>query len=175
MNSSTERADGSKTCGFSDHLDILRELPFFTGLPLEVIKLLAYLSQTETHRAGDVLCEQDETMDRSFFLLCGEIEVLRRERGQEHSLGRRGQGFFFGGLALLAPVKSLYLVRAVADTECLTLTKERFIKTVERFPEVVPKVLSTVVEHIFSWEESFLVSHAGECALQGEKLGLTLF
>jgi len=174
MISSTDQPAGPKACGFNDYLDILRELPVLNGVPLDVIKVLAYLSGRETFAAGESLCEQGEPMDRCFYLLCGEVEVVRLYPECEATLSRRGEGYFFGGLGLLASAKALYTVRAVTAVECLALPKEKFLKTAERFPDILPKILGNVVEHIFRWEEAFLSTHAEDCVKTGE-MGLSLF
>ncbi|WP_428564140.1 MAG: cyclic nucleotide-binding domain-containing protein [Solidesulfovibrio sp. DCME] len=174
MSLSTDRPLGLKGCGFNDCLDILRELPIFSGVPLDVIKVLAYLSGRESFVAGETLCEQGEPLDRCFYVLSGELEMSRQVGDCPVVLPRRGQGSFFGGLGLLAPAKALFAVKAVADAECLVLTKEKFQKTAERFPEIWPKVLGNVVDHVFRWEETFLAAHAEECATSGE-MGLSLF
>jgi CRP-like cAMP-binding protein len=175
MSLSTDQREGRKACGFNDYLDILRELPIFNGVPLDVVKVLAYLSGPESFSAGDALCEQGEPMDRCFYLRCGEVEVVRRHTEGETTMSRRGAGYFFGGLGLLASAKAVYSVRAVGDVECLTLTKEKFHKTAERFPDMLPKILGNVVEHVFHWEETFLTAHAEECSCRGGEMGLSLF
>lgn len=175
MSSSTDQREGRKACGFSDYLEILRELPVFNGVPLDVIKVLAYLAGVETFSAGEALCEQDDPMDRCFCLLCGEVDVVRHTGACEAALSRRGEGYFFGGLGLLASAKALYTVRAVTDVECLVLTKEKFGKTAERFPDILPKILSNVVEHVFRWEGAFLTAHADECVSRSGEMGLSLF
>lgn len=177
MSSSTERPRGANVsaCGFNDHLELLRELPLFNGVPLDVVKVLAYLSVVENFTAGESLCDQGETLERSFFVLCGEVQILRHIAGCDTPMLTRGPGYFFGGLGLLAAAKALYTVRAATPTQCLTLSKEKFLKTAERFPDILPKILHNVVGHVFRWEEAFLSAHAEECADRGNEMGLSLF
>ena len=177
MSLSTEQRDGpsAKACGFNDYLEILRELPLLSGVPLDVIKVLAYLSTVETFAVGETLCDQGEAMDRCCYVLCGEVDVVRTAGDCEAVMLRRGESYCFGGLGLLAATKAVYTVRATAPVQCLTLTKEKFLKTAERFPAILPKILNNVVEHIFRWEETFLSAHAEECAGRGGEMGLSLF
>ncbi|MHC1790851.1 cyclic nucleotide-binding domain-containing protein [Solidesulfovibrio sp.] len=177
MSLSTDQRDGHsvKACGFNDHLDILRELPLFTGVPLDVVKVLAYLSTVETFAVGETLCDQGEPLDRCCYVLCGEVAVVRTSGDCEATMLQRGESYCFGGLGLLAATKAVYTVRVTAPVQCLTLTREKFLKTAERFPAILPKILGNVVEHIFRWEEAFLSAHAEECAGRGGEMGLSLF
>ena len=177
MSSSTDLREGlsGKACGFNDHLEILRELPIFNGVPLDVVKVLAYLSSVESFSVGEALCEQGDPLERCMYVLCGDVEVLRHAAGCANTMLTRGSGYFFGGLGLLAAAKALYTVRAVTPTQCLTLNKEKFLKTAQRFPDILPKILGNVVEHVFRWDEAFLTAHAEECASRGSEMGLSLF
>ena len=177
MNSSTERPDAPDgACGFTTHLDILRELPLFTGMPLDVLKVLAYLSGSESFRTGDSLCVQGEMFDCCRYVMSGRVEILRAPAGgQAEVVGTGGGGWAFGGLSLLTHVKSLYTIRAATDVECLVLSREKFQKAAERFPQMLPRVLAAVVEHMFTWEAKVLSSLEHGQATPQEIDGLTLF
>lgn len=176
MSSSTEPREGAnQPCGFSHCLDLLRDLPLLSGVPLDVIKVLAYLSETETFAPGEALCDQGDPLERCRIVLRGEVEILRRCGEADRVLFRRGEGFFVGGLGLLSPAKSLFGLRAYDNVQCLSLTREKFAKTAERFPNILPKILTNVVEHIFRWEEAYLRAHAAECDQRDGEMGLSLF
>jgi CRP/FNR family transcriptional regulator, cyclic AMP receptor protein len=176
MSSSTEPREGAKQpCGFSHCLDLLRDLPILSGVPLDVIKVLAYLSEAQTFAPGEVLCHQGEVIEHCCIVLRDEVAVCRRCGETETVLFRRGEGFFFGGLGLLAPAKCLFSVRTIGDAQCLVLTREKFVKTAERFPDILPKILANVVDHVFRWEEAYLRAHIEECDQRGGEMGLSLF
>lgn len=177
MSSSMDRQDASDgACGFTTHLDILREMPIFTGMSLDVLKVLAYLSGNESFRDGDTLCVQGEMYDCCRYITMGRVDILRTpEGGQPVVMGSVGGGSAFGGLSLLTHVKSLYTLRASGDVECLVLSREKFQKAAERFPQMFPRVLNAVVEHMFSWEAKVLSAIERGVSVQGEIHGLTLF
>ena len=62
MSSSTDPREGTRCCGYTDYLDILREQPLLSGVPLDVIKVLAYLAAPESLPVGEALCEQGDPM-----------------------------------------------------------------------------------------------------------------
>lgn len=175
MSSSTERKAGTDACEYSDFLEIMRGLPVFAGVPLDVCKVLAYLSQAETFGPGDYLVREGEHAEAFHYLTCGLVRVTRRVEGGEVALKEMGAGASLGGLALILGGKSLYSVQAVEETSAMTLTREKFLKTVQRFPQVEPALLKSLAEHVWAWEGRFLARHPSEFAALGQDFGLTLF
>jgi CRP-like cAMP-binding protein len=72
------------------------------------------------------------------------------------SVGRYGAGDFIGGLSLLGSTQRLFALKASEDTACLVLTREKFAKAIEQFPELIPKILKSVVDRIRSWDQDRL-------------------
>jgi CRP-like cAMP-binding protein len=175
MSSSTEQKPAGNACAYSDFLDIMRGLPLFSRVPLDVCKVLAYLSTAETFQPGDVLVRQGEHAEAFYYLTCGKASVVRAENGTETVLKTLGEGDCLGGLALILGGASLFTVRALEETTAMTLTREKFQKTVQRFPQVEPALLQSLAGHVLAWEERMLARHPQELALMGQDFGLTLF
>ena len=175
MSSSTDQKSAGNACGYSDFLDIMRGLPLFSRVPLDVCKVLAYLCRDETFQPGDCLVRQGEHTESFHYLTCGRAEISRQVDGSTVKLKEFGEGDSLGGLALILGGRSLYTVRAVEQTVAMTLTREKFLKTVQRFPQVEPALLQSLAEHLLSWEERFLNRHPSEFAAMGQDFGLTLF
>jgi len=89
--------------------------------------------------------------------------------------GRKGVDDAVLLVALVLGGRSLFTVRAVEETTAMTLTREKFLKTVQRFPQVEPAMLQSLAEHVLAWEERLLARHPEEFAAMGEDFGLTLF
>ena len=49
---SPEKNSGPTICEFQDNLNLLRQTYFFSGLPLETLKVFAYLCDREKFRSG---------------------------------------------------------------------------------------------------------------------------
>ena len=82
MNSFTGKSDGGDTSEFQEDLNIFREIYFFAGLPLDMLKLLAYLSTRDTYKPGDVLFEQGDEDDRAYFIIAGQATLEDSTGGQ---------------------------------------------------------------------------------------------
>lgn len=175
MNSSTEPKPEPNACSYNEQLDILRGLSLFAGVPLEVSKVLAYLSFTETFAQGDTLVRQGEHSEFFRYITCGTVQVTRLAGDQAVLVKQMRPGDSFGGLSLILDAKSLFTVQALEETVTLTLHREKFLKTVQRFPQIQPALLEALASHVLSWEERFLARHPEEFASMGQDFGLTLF
>ncbi len=173
MNSSEEDRL-PRSSEYAENLALLREISFFSGLPLEPLKVLAYLCERERFGAGEYLFRQDDPEGKAFHILSGRAELLRDDMGRTKALSDYLPGAFIGGLSLLADTNRLFSLRAVGETTCLTLTRERFAKTLSQFPDIVPKLLVAVVKSVSSWESRFFLDHAEICELCRSRMGVSL-
>jgi hypothetical protein len=62
----------------------------------------------------------------------------------------------------------------MTDTTCLILSREKFAKTMEQFPDLMPKIVKAVVKNIDDWENRFLADRADSCGQCLERLGVSL-
>ncbi|EMG38332.1 cyclic nucleotide-binding protein [Desulfocurvibacter africanus PCS] len=173
MNSSEEDRL-PKTSEYAENLALLREISFFAGLPLEPLKVLAYLCERERFGVGEYLFRQNDPEGKAFHILSGRAELQREDMGHVKALSDYMQGAFIGGLSLLADTNRLFSLRSVDETVCLTLTRERFAKTLGQFPDIVPKLLVAVVKSVSSWESQFFLDHAEICELCRSRMGVSL-
>ncbi len=174
MNSSEEKSKVNISGEFQENLDILRETYFFSALPLELLKLLAYLCSRETYKKGDYLFAQGDDDGQAFYILSGETRLTHSDNGDEQTVREYGKEVFLGGLALMGNVRRLFSLQAATDTTCLVLSRDKFAKAMEQFPEQMPKTIKALVERICSWEERFLVEINEHCEACRTKIGVSL-
>ncbi|MFP4586351.1 MAG: cyclic nucleotide-binding domain-containing protein [Desulfococcaceae bacterium] len=161
MNSSTEKAEGFEACEFREFLAQLRRIYFFSRLPLDVLKVFAYLCTKERFRAGDALIRQGEDDGQAFCILEGEARLIREEAEGERNIRSLGPETFLGGMSLLTESPRLFTLRAETDMACLVLNRKRFLRTLEQFPDVSSKLMGAIVEQIHSWESQNLIGGEG--------------
>ena len=101
MNSSAAENSTGATCEFTQNLEILRRIDFFAGLPIETLKLFAYLCERETFGAGDYLFTQDEDDGQALYLISGQALLVHAAEDGELQVRQLGPGEFLGGLSLL--------------------------------------------------------------------------
>lgn len=147
MNSSTN-TDNHDLDTIESKLALLRQLPFFSNIPLETVRLYAYLSKKEHYYAREPIVAQDDPADRLFLLISGKIAICEEHKGREFNLQTlSADGFnYFGELSLLAEFEWFFSARAITDVALLSISREAFIKVMEKFPQYFAQTVSSIVK-----------------------------
>ena len=174
MESNTGRDSAGAACEYQENLNFLRQVDFFSGLPLEATKVFAYLSTRELYKPGDYMFKKDEEEDQAFYIISGSASLLLTVDGREQEIREYGEGEFIGRLALLGTVRHIFSLKAQTEVACVTITGEKFSKALEQFPEVMPKMIKVIVENIYSWEKRFLGHRKAECSDCFKEIGVSL-
>jgi len=172
--SSLDESSLSSSCEYQENLNVLRQTYFFSGLPLESLKIFAYLCTREKFSSGDFLFREGEDGNDAFCLTAGKAQLERTVGAGTRTLRTFEVGQFIGGLALLGETRRLYSLRALEETVCLVIGREKFTKTLQQFPGQMPRIFKAVVGAINAWEERFLEELSGDCGRCLPKLGVSL-
>lgn len=143
-------------CEFDENLRILRESYLFSVLPIEVLKLFGYLCVRENYDAGDFLFHQGDDDGQVICIISGECSLLHTVDGKEVVFRKYRAGELLGGLALVGHVRRLFSLRAETRMTCLVLTREKFSKAMEQFPDLMSKIFKAVAARIADCEERFI-------------------
>jgi len=174
MNLSAEKNETYQSSEFKENLEILRQIYFFSGLPLERLKVLAYICTRETFKHGDYLFRQDDDDGQAFFIISGKARLVHNDEGGERMIRDYDTGEFLGGMALLGTMRRLFSLKALTDVTCLIMTREKCGATIQQFPDLMPRIIKAVVERISAWEGQFLVSREENCSVCRQKVGVSL-
>ncbi|MGD2270270.1 MAG: cyclic nucleotide-binding domain-containing protein [Desulfobacterales bacterium] len=174
MNSNSENNKTMASCEFQENLNILRQIDFFSTLPLEVNKILAYLCARETYKEGDYLFNENDDDGQAYYIIQGNTRLLHSEAGGERVIRDYESGAFFGRLALLGSMPRLFSMKALNEVMCLTLSREKFTKALSQFPDQMTKIIKTVAESIQGWEKRFLTHASENCEACMHNIGVSL-
>ena len=174
MNSNTESNKDQGACEYQENVDMLRQIDFFSGLPLEATKVFAYLCTRETFKAGDYLFQQGDEDDRAFYLISGDALLEHKSEKTEGAVRTYTSGEFVGRLTLVGKMRRLFSLKAQTDVTCLVLDREKFSKALEQFPDVMPKIIKVLVDNIYNWDKRFLAGHTSDCRDCLEQIGVSL-
>ncbi len=170
----SERNETNPSSELEENLEILRQTYFFSGLPLETLKIFAYLCTREKFKADEYIIRQHEDDGRAFYIISGKAILEREDNSSAKEIRDCKAGEFIGGLTLLGEVRRLFSIRAVEDTICLVLEREKFSKALQQFPNIMPRIFKAVAKSIDSWEERFLTGRADMCGECMVNLGVSL-
>jgi CRP/FNR family cyclic AMP-dependent transcriptional regulator len=173
MNSSEKNRTGPSS-ELEENLEILRQIYFFSGLPLETLKVFAYLCTRVKFKQGEYIFHQNEDDGRAFYIISGKARLERTDNSTAKEIRDCDAGEFMGGLALLGQVRRLFSLKTLQDTVCLILEREKFSKAIEQFPDIMPRIFRAVAKNIDVWEERFLADRADMCGQCLVNLGVSL-
>jgi CRP/FNR family transcriptional regulator, cyclic AMP receptor protein len=174
MSWSAEKNESCLTCEFQQNLNILREIYFFSALPIDTLKVFAYLCTRENFKPGDYLFAQDDDDGQAFYLISGEAVLIRSENGSEVTIRNYTAGDFSGALTLLGNTPRLFSLKASTPVTCLILSREKFVHAINQYPQFMPNIFHAVVEKIHHWEELFLNERSEGCKACRQKIGVSL-
>jgi len=170
----SEKNKPNPSSELQENLEILRQTYFFSVLPLETLKIFAYLCTREKYRPGEIIFRQDEDDGQAFYIIDGNAILERRDNGDTSEIRSCEAGEFLGGLTLLGETERLFSLKSVTDATCLVLSREKFSKTMEQFPGLMMKICKAVAQQIETWEKRFLADQGDQCGECMRRLGVTL-
>ena len=95
-----------------------------------------------------IICEGDDG-HCMFVIQEGEVEVIiNGDDGQEIRLGVRGEGEFFGEMAIFDRDVRSATVRAMGDARVLTVDKKNFMRRVHEDPSLAFRLVETMSRRI---------------------------
>lgn len=168
MNLSASDNNGP-VCELEENLNYLRRTYFFSTVPVEALKVFAYLCHREEFGPDEHLFRQSEVDGRAFYLIEGNAVLEHREADRVITIRQCGPGDFLGGLALLGKLNRLFSLRATSNVVSLVLPRSKFSKVWAQFPDITPKMFQSILNTVVEWEDRFLSGyiaqpdHAGDC------------
>lgn len=82
--------------------------------------------------AGQTVFKQGDKSDRFYIVTDGQVEVVKGAAGQETIIATLGPGQFFGEMGLLTGKPRMATVRAIKETELMSLDDQEFAMLVTR-------------------------------------------
>jgi CRP/FNR family cyclic AMP-dependent transcriptional regulator len=109
--------------------------------------------QTVAFKAGDTIISEGDDGDTAFFIVTGSVEVLIGKGASARTVGTLGTGEVFGEMCLIEPGPRSATVKALSDAECLAISYEEFIDSIEAHPERAVGFMKTLVRRLRQMNE----------------------
>lgn len=130
-------------------IDILKNLSLFTELNYGAIKELAYLFGESVFQAGETIFEENDAGSSLLVIISGEVRITQRaDVSGEETLSVLKKGDFFGEMALLEDLPRSATAIAHIDTFIMEISRERFLRFLEKDPASGVKVLITLARSL---------------------------
>lgn len=171
---SLDTNNASTTSELDQNLEFLRQTYLFAVVPLESLKVFAYLCTREKFKQGEYLIHQGEDDGQAFYVIEGQARLERESGGHVQTVREIEAGEFIGGMSLMGSMQRLYSIRAETDTTCLILNREKFARTMSKFQDLMPSFFKALVGQIDAWEKSFLSGRMDACRECLGQLGVSL-
>jgi signal transduction histidine kinase len=152
-------------------LDELRQIPLFADLSEEDLEQLHKMAETVSIPAGELVLREGDPGDSLYVVLAGELEVTKRQGGQDILLALYKPGQFFGEMALLEQAPRSASVRTLQESRLLLISQAAFQTLVSCSPSAPLKILHTVTSRLRS-TESALIQYEKMAALGTLAAGL---
>lgn len=108
-------------------VELLGRVPLFQGLPRSDLERIAELVKPREIRAGEFLFREGDAGDKFYVVFHGSVEILKeRPLGDHERLAVKRPGEAFGEMALLTDAPRSASVRAVEDTQFLSVSRSEF-------------------------------------------------
>jgi CRP/FNR family cyclic AMP-dependent transcriptional regulator len=156
------------------NLELLRQTYLFSVVPLEALKVFAYLCSREKFKEGEYLFRQGEDDGQAFYMISGLAVLERKEGDLARTIRQCSEGEFLGGLSLMGPMQRLFSLKAASEVNCLIIVREKFTRTLSQFQDLMPSLVKALVGGVDGWEKGFLASRADQCGDCLQDLGVSL-
>jgi signal transduction histidine kinase len=152
-------------------LDELRRVSLFADLSKEDLERLYQMAETVSIPAGELVFEEGSLGDALYVVLDGELEVSKRQSGQEAVLAVRRVGEFIGEMSLIEQAPRSASVRTLRESRLLMINQAAFETLLSCSPSAHLTMLRTVTSRLRS-TESMLVQSEKMAALGTLAAGL---
>ena len=103
----------------------------------------------KVYKDGEVIICEGEEGKCMYVIQEGEVEVfIRGDEGKEIRLGVRGEGEFFGEMAIFDRDVRSATVRALGEARVLTVDKKNFMRRVHEDPSLAFRLVETMSRRI---------------------------
>jgi len=98
----------------------------------------------KVYKDGEIIVRQGDVGDCMYVIQEGQVEVIAEENGEEIHLAVRGEGEFFGEMAIFDRDVRSATVRALGQVRALTVDKKNFLRRVHEDPALAFRIVETM-------------------------------
>ena len=100
------------------------------------------------YQDGEVIIRQGDVGECMYVIQDGQVEVVIEENGIEVVLAERGEGEFFGEMAIFDRDVRSATVRAKGQVRAITVDKKSFLRRIHKDPSLAFRIVETMSHRI---------------------------
>lgn len=127
-------------------IEILNQVPMFTAMDVELLKMFASLLSDRSVKDGEYLVKQGEPKDEMYIIADGAIEIIGDRNGKASSYIKAGEAVSI--LEILSRMPYQYTLQAKGNVHTLAISGEDFRNFMRSHPEMYEHFLKAIVEKI---------------------------
>jgi CRP-like cAMP-binding protein len=120
--------------------DSLQRIPFFNGLPPDMLSAIAGKLRREHHYHGEVVFVEGSVGDSFYLIESGQVRISTGFGAEEKIIDYVGPGNFFGEMALLLDQRRSASVTVVIDADFWVLHKNDLDQLLEEYPVIALQI-----------------------------------
>jgi CRP-like cAMP-binding protein len=143
----------------AEEIKFLRNVPLFSKMNPEELKILALTTDTVIYEDGEVIFTEGDEGNEACIIYSGSVEVYRRStEGKLIPLNMLGPGEMFGELALFGAGVRTASVKAAEETTVAMISKEKLYQIIKEYPDVAIEMLKVQTQR-FARAEARLMAN----------------
>jgi CRP/FNR family cyclic AMP-dependent transcriptional regulator len=126
-------------------LDMLADVPLFSGLQAADLELIAQRLRQRRYRVGEAIFHRDDPGVALYIIVTGKVKVHNETPdGADVMLAVLSTGDFFGEMSLLDGEERSADVSTLEPTEALVLTRDDLLECIRQAPQIAINLLATL-------------------------------
>ncbi|UCG23470.1 MAG: cyclic nucleotide-binding domain-containing protein [Chloroflexota bacterium] len=102
----------------------------------------------KVYKDRENIVRQGEVGECMYVIQEGLVEIIVEEGGQEVLIATRGEGEFFGEMAIFEREVRMATVRALGEARVLTIDEKNFLKRIHEDPSLAYRIVRTMSQRV---------------------------
>ena len=128
--------------------ELIRKIDFFSGLDDKILNKISDACIVRQFTKGETIVRQGEMGLGLYIIARGRVKVDREQGGARTQVAELGPEQFFGDMALLDNKPRSATVTGTEDAECLLLTRDSFVKLMNKYPDIPIRMAKVLAERL---------------------------
>ncbi len=120
--------------------EIIRNIEFFSGLDQKTLRRIEEEAIVCQFESGETIVKEGELGLGMYVVISGKLEVSKKIPSGNLKLAELGPSQFFAEMSLIDDKPRSATVTTLETAECLLLTRDSFLKLIEKSPQVAVRM-----------------------------------